>query len=104
MGIGSAGAHFRRDPDRFHQFSVRSALSKCGLGVASDAVRTLGYVSDGNCTQDASLGDQSRTGGTNPAAGTVVNRNTGITVDYSAANCGGGGGGGGRGNNGNGDG
>jgi membrane peptidoglycan carboxypeptidase len=70
---------------------------------AKRALRSAGFgnVSDGTCTQDASLGNQSRTGGTNPAAGTVVNRNAGITVDYSAADCGGGGGG--RGNNGNGD-
>ncbi|WP_109210112.1 MULTISPECIES: transglycosylase domain-containing protein [Microbacterium] len=71
---------------------------------AKRALRSAGFgnVSDGACTVDAAAGTQTRSTATNPAAGSVVNRNTSIAVDYSAAVCGGGGGG--RGGNGNGNG
>ncbi|MGK3951119.1 transglycosylase domain-containing protein [Microbacterium sp. I2] len=68
---------------------------------AKRALRSAGFgnVTDGTCTPDAATA-QPRATGTSPAAGTVVNRNSAITVDYASANCGGGGG---RGNNGNDD-
>ncbi|MGN6221726.1 MAG: transglycosylase domain-containing protein [Microbacterium sp.] len=70
-----------------------------------DAKRTLrqagfGNVGDGTCTPTTDGSKDPKAKGTNPAAGTVVNRNASITVDYTAADCGGGGGG--RGNGGNG--
>jgi membrane peptidoglycan carboxypeptidase len=101
-GRVAAGTVVTISPSNGQGISVPDVSGRT-LEDAKRALRSAGFgnVSDGTCTQDASLGNQSRTGGTNPAAGTVVNRNAGITVDYSAADCGGGGGG--RGNNGNGD-
>ncbi len=63
------------------------------LDDAKKALRSAGFgnVGDGTCTADASLGAQTRSGATNPGAGSVVNRNASITVDYAAAVCGGGG-------------
>ncbi len=67
-----------------------------------DAINELrrtgfGNVQPGTCTQDDSAGGDLRATGTNPGAGTVVNRNSGVTVNYVAQDCGGGGGGGGGG-------
>ncbi|MEV4689188.1 transglycosylase domain-containing protein [Microbacterium sp. LWH3-1.2] len=64
------------------------------LDDAKKALRSAGFgnVGDGNCSVDASLGAQTKAGATNPAAGSVVNRNSSITVDYSAVICGGAGG------------
>ena len=61
---------------------------------AKKALRSAGFgnVSDGTCTADAAVGAQTKATATNPAANSVVNRNTSIVVDYSAAICGGGGG------------
>lgn len=42
MGIGTAGAHFRGDPDRFHQFLLGGAVPQRGLGMAPNAVWALG--------------------------------------------------------------
>ncbi|MFK4837854.1 transglycosylase domain-containing protein [Microbacterium sp. ZW T2_14] len=60
---------------------------------AKKALRAAGFgnVGDGTCTVDAALGTQTKATATNPAANTLVNRNTSIVVDYSAAVCGGGG-------------
>ncbi|HKP07300.1 MAG TPA: transglycosylase domain-containing protein [Microbacterium sp.] len=61
------------------------------LDDAKKALRSAGFgnVGDGTCTADISVGAQTKAGATNPAAGAVVNRNTSITVDYTAAICGG---------------
>ncbi len=74
------------------------------LDDAKKALRSAGFgnVTEGACTVDASLGAQTRTTATNPAAGGIVNRNATITVDYAAAVCGGGGRGNGGGGGGNG--
>lgn len=78
-----------------------------GLGVPDVAGRSLedakralrgagfGNVVDGSCTVDAGAGGQPRATGTNPGAGSVVNRNTQVSVDYASADCGRGPGGGG---------
>jgi membrane peptidoglycan carboxypeptidase len=68
-----------------------------------DAKRTLrqagfGNVADGTCTPTNDGSKDPKATATNPAVGTVVNRNTAITVDYSASDCSGGGGGRGGGN------
>ena len=49
--VGAAGAHLRRHPDRLHQLGFRGALAQGGLRVASDAVRALGDVGDGDGDQ-----------------------------------------------------
>ena len=56
------------------------------------ALRGAGFGSTSTqCTADSTVsGDNDRiVTGTNPAAGTVVNRNTQITVEFKAKNCGG---------------
>ncbi|MDT0141815.1 transglycosylase domain-containing protein [Microbacterium sp. PRC9] len=79
-------------------------VSGRSLDDAKKALRSAGFgnVGDGTCTADASLGAQTKAGATNPGAGSVVNRNASITVDYAAAVCGGGGGRGGNNGGGNG--
>lgn len=47
----------------------------------------FGNVQPGTCTEDESAGPQGKATSTNPAAGTVVNRNAAITVNYSRAKC-----------------
>jgi membrane peptidoglycan carboxypeptidase len=47
----------------------------------------FGNVQPGECTEDATAGQQGKASSTNPAAGTVVNRNAAITVNYSRAKC-----------------
>jgi beta-lactam-binding protein with PASTA domain len=47
----------------------------------------FGNVQPGTCTEDATAGPQGKATGTNPGAGTVVNRNSAITVNYSRAKC-----------------
>jgi membrane peptidoglycan carboxypeptidase len=68
-------------------------VSGSTLDDAKKALRSAGFgnVGDGNCTVDAALGTQTKATATNPGAGSLVNRNTSIAVDYSAAVCGGGG-------------
>ena len=58
---------------------------------AKDALRSAGFgnVVDGACTVDAGAGTQQKATGTTPAAGSLVNRNAAIAVDYVSAVCGG---------------
>jgi membrane peptidoglycan carboxypeptidase len=67
-------------------------VAGASLDDAKKALRSAGFgnIAEGTCTTDASAA-QPRTTGTNPAAGTVVNRNAAISVDYASANCRGGG-------------
>ena len=60
-----------------------------GLNQAVSELRSAGFgnVQPGTCTEDAAAGNQGKATGTNPAAGTVVNRNAAITVAYSRAKC-----------------
>ncbi len=47
----------------------------------------FGSVIPGTCTQDAAAQNQNQATGTQPAAGSVVNRNAAIVVDYKARTC-----------------
>jgi membrane peptidoglycan carboxypeptidase len=47
----------------------------------------FGNVQPGTCTEDAAAGPQGKATSTNPGAGTVVNRNAAITVNYSRLKC-----------------
>lgn len=47
----------------------------------------FGNVQPGSCTQDDKARDRGEVTSTNPGAGTVVNRNAAITVDYAAPDC-----------------
>ena len=66
-------------------------VSGRSLDRAKDELRAAGFgnAQDGTCTVDpaASPGDR-KASGTNPAAGTVSNRNAQVSVDYTARNCG----------------
>lgn len=70
-------------------------------GTPQDAARQLaqaGFASvSAECTQGGDS-DQGVVTGTNPAAGTITNRGTAITIQYQAKDCSRAGGGGGRGN------
>ena len=57
----------------------------------------FGNVVAGTCAVDAAADPAGQATATTPAAGTVTNRNTAITVNYAAPDCGGGGGGNGNG-------
>jgi hypothetical protein len=48
MGVGAAGAHLGRDPDRFHQLLARGARTQGRLGMALDAIGALRDVRDGD--------------------------------------------------------
>ena len=48
----------------------------------------FGNVQPGTCAEDTTAGPQGKATGTNPGAGTVVNRNSAITVNYSGARSG----------------
>lgn len=47
----------------------------------------FGSVSLGTCTEDAGVGGPGRATGTTPGAGSMVNVNTAITVNYSKSSC-----------------
>jgi membrane peptidoglycan carboxypeptidase len=47
----------------------------------------FGNVQPGTCTEDEAAGVQGKATGTSPGAGTVVNRNSAITVNYSRMKC-----------------
>ncbi len=47
----------------------------------------FGSVQPGTCTEDAAAGPQGKATSTNPAAGSVVNRNSAISVNYSRVKC-----------------
>jgi membrane peptidoglycan carboxypeptidase len=57
----------------------------------------FGNVLPGSCSQDDEAAPQGEATRTKPKAGSVTNRNTAITVDYAAPDCGGGPGNGGGG-------
>ena len=47
----------------------------------------FGNVQAGTCTEDPAAGAQGRTTASSPAAGSAVNRDAAITVDYSLVDC-----------------
>ena len=47
-GIGAAGAHLGRDPDRFHQLLARGARTQGRLGMDLDVIGALRDVRDGD--------------------------------------------------------
>ena len=62
MGEGGAGAHFRRDPDRFHQFLMRGALAQRRARVTADAIRALRDVRDRDRDDVLDLGREGSVG------------------------------------------
>jgi membrane peptidoglycan carboxypeptidase len=70
-----------------------------GLDDAVSALRSAGFgnVREGSCESSEDAGKQPEATNSNPSAGSVVNRNSAITVNYQQRDCGGGDSGG-RGN------
>src|SRR5437016_3046554 len=62
MRIGSARSHFGCDPNRFHNFLLRSAMPQRGFCVALNAVWRLSHVRDGNRNELFGLSGQSTVG------------------------------------------
>ncbi|WP_455133852.1 transglycosylase domain-containing protein [Microbacterium aurum] len=57
---------------------------------AVQALRSAGFgLVESSCTKKDDASDDGTVTGTDPAAGTIVNRSTQITVQYQAKNCGG---------------
>lgn len=46
VGVGAAGAHLGRHPDRLHDLAVLGTSALCEPGVAADAVGALRHVRD----------------------------------------------------------
>ncbi|QKJ18771.1 transglycosylase domain-containing protein [Microbacterium hominis] len=71
-------------------------VSGRSLDSALSALRKAGFrnVQGGSCTADENAGRNPEATGTDPGAGSEVSRDTTITVNYTARNCGGDGGGG----------
>ncbi len=62
MRVGGARAHFRGDPDRFHYLLLGRAILDRLLGVAANAVRTLGHMRHRDRDQLLGLGGQRAVG------------------------------------------
>ncbi|WES64720.1 transglycosylase domain-containing protein [Microbacter sp. GSS18] len=65
------------------------------LDRAMNQLRRAGFgnVQQGSCVEDPNANNQGSVTSTSPGAGSVVNQNTQITVDYALVSCGGGDGG-----------
>ncbi len=87
-GLVGGGTTVTINPSNGQGVSVPDVAGK-NLDKALSDLRGAGFgnVQPGTCTEDASGGAQGKATGTNPAAGSVVNRNSAITVDYSRAKC-----------------
>ncbi|MGX1702941.1 transglycosylase domain-containing protein [Microbacterium sp. NPDC055357] len=65
-------------------------VSGASLNEAKGRLRDAGFgnVSDGTCTENGDIdGDGRRVTATDPAAGTVLNRNSAVSVNYAARKC-----------------
>ena|GEM_PF-76366 len=89
----AGGSTVTISPSNGQGLSVIDVSGK-SLDDAKRALRAAGFgnVSDGSCTASKDDSKEPKATGTNPAANSVVNRNTSISVDYTASDCGGGGG------------
>jgi beta-lactam-binding protein with PASTA domain len=55
--------------------------------VADVRAAGFGNVQPGRCTEDPAGDPAGKATASNPAAGTVTNRNSAITVDYTSRDC-----------------
>lgn len=87
-GRAAGGTTVTINPSNGQGISVPDVAGK-QLDKALGDLRGAGFgnVQPGTCTVDATAGPQGKATGTAPAAGTVVNRNSAITVDYVRAKC-----------------
>lgn len=89
-GRVSAGTVVTINPSNGQGVSVPDVSGR-PLDQAISELRRAGFgnVQPGSCTTSDSGTAQGVATGTNPAAGTVVNRNAAISVDYARTDCGG---------------
>jgi membrane peptidoglycan carboxypeptidase len=89
-GRVAAGTVVTINPSNGQGVSVPDVAGR-PLDQAINELRRAGFgnVQPGSCTSSDSGTDQGVATGTNPAAGTVVNRNAAISVDYARTDCGG---------------
>jgi membrane peptidoglycan carboxypeptidase len=87
-GRAAGGTTVTINPSNGQGISVPDVAGK-QLDRALSDLRGAGFgnVQPGACTEDTTAGPQGKATGTTPAAGSIVNRNSAITVDYSRAKC-----------------
>jgi membrane peptidoglycan carboxypeptidase len=87
-GRVSGGTVITINPSNGQGISVPDISGK-QLDKAINDLRGAGFgsVQPGTCTVDAAAGPQGKATSTNPAAGSVVNRNSAISVNYSRVKC-----------------
>ncbi|WP_312677952.1 PASTA domain-containing protein, partial [Microbacterium sp.] len=87
-GRTAAGATVTIRPSNGQGVAVPAVSGKPADAV--QALRAAGFgLVESSCTQKDDASDDGTVTGTDPAAGTIVNRGTQITVQYQAKNCGG---------------
>ncbi|MBD3759046.1 MAG: transglycosylase domain-containing protein [Microbacterium sp.] len=87
-GRTAAGATVTIRPSNGQGVAVPAVSGKPADAV--QALRSAGFgLVESSCTQKDDASDDGTVTGTDPAAGTIVNRSTQITVQYQAKNCGG---------------
>ena len=87
-GRAAGGTTVTINPSNGQGISVPDVAGK-QLDKALSDLRGAGFgnVQPGACTEDTTAGPQGKATSSNPAAGSVVNRNSAITVNYSRAKC-----------------
>jgi beta-lactam-binding protein with PASTA domain len=87
-GRAAGGTTVTINPSNGQGISVPDVAGK-QLDKALSDLRGAGFgnVQPGACTEDTTAGPQGKATSTNPAAGSIVNRNSAITVNFSRAKC-----------------
>src|SRR5438552_1306908 len=88
MRIGSARSHFGCDPNRFHNFLLRSAMPQRGFCVALNAVWRLSHVRDGNRNELFGLSGCRRARDSVSILHSGPHKNRAAALRYAAGNCG----------------
>ena len=87
-GRVSGGTTVTINPSNGQGIAVPDVTGK-QLDKAISELRGAGFgnVQPGTCTEDTTAGQQGKVTSTDPGAGTVVNRNSAISVNYSRTKC-----------------
>lgn len=87
-GLVGGGTDVTINPSNGQGIAVPDVAGK-QLDKAISDLRGAGFgnVKPGTCTEDDDAGAQGKATGTSPGAGSVVNRNSAITVNYSRTKC-----------------
>ncbi|WP_438353943.1 transglycosylase domain-containing protein [Microbacterium sp. CJ88] len=82
----AAGTQITLSPSNGQGAAIPPVSGDVAAAVATVRGAGFGNVQPGTCTVDPNANGKPATG-TNPAAGTMVNRNTAITIDYTSKTC-----------------